>query len=431
MGQYIFRLPDLGEGIVEAEIAALHARVGENVKEDQPLVDMMTDKATVEIPSPVDGKILSVSGKEGEMVPVGSALVVFEVEGAGNAPEAGTEPAPATTKEPVTKAEAAPEPVAEKPVAEKPVAAPEVKPQAALSSKPVLSGATSDKPLASPAVRRHALEQNVDLSRVPGSGPAGRISHQDLEDFIAAGGRVAAQPARQKRTAVEELPVIGIRRKIAQQMELSKRSIPHYSYVEEVDVTEVEKLRQFLNANRTEDQVKLSILPFIMMATLKGMEKFPECNSHYDPDQSLVRRYAAVHLGIATQTPNGLMVPVVSHAEARDIWDMAAEMQRVTSAGREGKAKREELSGSTVTITSLGKIGGIVTTPVINHPEVCIIGVNKIVPRPMVINDTDIQIRQMMNLSSSFDHRVVDGYVAAELMQYIKGALEQPATLFM
>lgn len=404
MGQYNFKLPDLGEGIVEAEIAALHVKVGDRVAEDQPLIDMMTDKATVEIPSPVTGKILTISGNPGDMVRVGSDMVTFEVDGTGN--------------------DVAAEPTEAEPVAEIPTVAPVI-------TAPVVEKLlTNDKPLASPSVRRQALEEDIDLSRVPGSGPAGRISHRDLEDFIAAGGRIAA-PQKQKRTAIEEIPVIGIRRKIAERMELSKRSIPHYSYVEEVDVTEVEKLRHFLNENRTEDQPKLSILPLIMLATVKGMEKFPECNSHYDPDHSLIRRFSGVHLGIATQTPNGLMVPVVGHAEARDIWDMAAEMQRVTAAGRTGKAARDDLTGSTVTITSLGKIGGIVTTPVINYPEVCIIGVNKIVPRPMVIGDSNIQIRQMMNLSSSFDHRVVDGYVAAELIQYIKGLLEQPATLFM
>ncbi|MCK5425386.1 MAG: 2-oxo acid dehydrogenase subunit E2 [Emcibacter sp.] len=405
MGQYNYKLPDLGEGLVEAEIADIHVKVGDMVTEDQPLIDMMTDKATVEMPSPVDGKILSISGNSGDMITVGSVMVVIEIEGDGNS-EA--------------------EPVKSEPIAEP---AP-VKAEPVVKTAPVLTGTTSEKPLTSPAVRRRALEEGVDLTRVPGSGPAGRINHQDLEDFIAAGGR-AGQPEQKNRTAIEEIPVIGIRRKIAERMELSKRSIPHYSYVEEVDVTEVEKLRGFLNDNRTEDQPKLSILPFIMLATLKGMEKFPECNSHYDPEHSLVRRFSGVHLGIASQTPNGLMVPVVSHAESRDIWDMAAEMIRVSSAARAGKAKREELSGSTVTITSLGKIGGIVTTPVINYPEVCIIGVNKIVPRPMVMGGTDIKIRQMMNLSSSFDHRVVDGFVAAELIQYIKGVLEQPATLFM
>ncbi|HEC00354.1 MAG TPA: 2-oxo acid dehydrogenase subunit E2 [Sphingomonadales bacterium] len=407
MGQYNFKLPDLGEGIVESEVAALHVKVGDMVKEDQPLIDMMTDKATVEIPSPVDGKVVSISGNPGDMIAVGAVMVTFEIDGEGEAVEEKPEPEPEPEPEKMEPAVAALVQVAEP-----------------------TKTAPSDKPLASPAVRRRALEQDIDLSQVPGSGPAGRISHQDLDDFIAAGGRIS-MPVQQKRTAVEEIPVIGIRRKIAERMELSKRTIPHYSYVEEVDVTEVEKLRQFLNDNRREDQPKLSILPFIMMATLKGMERFPECNSHYVPEHSLVRRFSGVHLGIASQTPNGLMVPVVAHAEARDIWDMAAEMMRVSSAARAGKAARGELSGSTVTITSLGKIGGIVTTPVINYPEVCIIGVNKIVPRPMVLNGTDIQIRQMMNLSSSFDHRVVDGYVAAELIQYIKGLLEQPATLFM
>jgi len=421
MGQYFFKLPDLGEGIVEAEVAALHVKVGDMVTEDQPLIDMMTDKATVEIPSPVDGKILSISGQLGEMILVGTPMVVIEVEGAGNIESNIESDIESSEEEPVEKEE-------------KPVVESIVKSVSAPVEAPTSGGIVNDSPLTSPAVRLRALEAHIDLAKVPGSGAAGRISHQDLDDFIASGGRISghiSETGKEKRTAIEEIPVIGIRRKIAQRMELSKRNIPHYSYVEEVDVTEVEKLRVFLNTNRTEDQPKLSILPFIMMATLKGMEKFPECNSHYDTEHSLVRRFSGVHLGIASQTPNGLMVPVVSHAETRDIWDMAAEMMRVSSAARAGKAKREELSGSTVTITSLGKIGGIVTTPVINYPEVCIIGVNKIVPRPMVIDETDIQIRKMMNLSSSFDHRVVDGFVAAELIQFIKGALEQPATLFM
>jgi len=399
MGHYNFKLPDLGEGLVEAEIADIHVKVGDMVTEDQPLIDMMTDKATVEMPSPVDGKIISISGNPGEMILVGSTMVIIDVEGVGNESDEAVKVTPSI------------------PV---PVSVP----------AQALSGTVSDKPLTSPAVRRRALDESIDLTELPGSGPAGRISHQDLDDFIAAGGRIS-QSTKRKRTTIEEIPVIGIRRKIAEKMELSKRSIPHYSYVEEVDVTEVEKLRAFLNAGRTADQPKLSILPFIMMATVKGLEKFPECNAHYDSGHSLVRRFSGIHLGIASQTPNGLMVPVVRHGESRDIWDMAIEMMRVSSAARAGKAKREELSGSTVTITSLGKIGGIVTTPVINAPEVCIIGVNKIVRRPMVINETDIQIRQVMNLSSSFDHRVVDGYVAAEFIQYIKGALEQPATLFM
>lgn len=430
MGKYYFKLPDLGEGIVEAEVVAVHVKLGEMVTEDQPLIDMMTDKATVEIPSPVDGKILSISGNPGEMIAVGSDMVIFEVEGVGNADD---EPVKELAKVTQDAAELVEENVVVKkpePVKAKAAMRPLV--QAAVTTPDLqdLSGSANDKPLASPSVRRQALDENIDLAHVPGSGPAGRISHRDVDDFIAAGGRIS-RPAKQKRTNIEEIPVIGIRRKIAERMELSKRTIPHYSYVEEVDVTEIEKLRVFMNAGRTEGQPKLSILPFIMLATLKGMEKFPECNSHYVPENSLIRRFAAVHLGIASQTPNGLMVPVVRHAETRDIWEMAQEMIRVSSAARSGKAKREELSGSTVTITSLGKIGGIVTTPVINYPEVCIIGVNKIVRRPMVIDETDIQIRQMMNLSASFDHRVVDGYVAAELIQYIKAALEQPATLFI
>lgn len=405
MGEYHFKLPDLGEGIVEAEIAALHVKLGDTVHEDQPIIDMMTDKATVELPSPVDGKILSICGDAGDQVAVGSVLVTFEVEGEGNKPR--TSPEEPVKAEPVPKA----------PVIE---TAPAVQ-EASISS--------GGKAIASPSVRRKALEQNINLDLVPGSGPAGRISHEDLDAFIACGGRLAVQ-GKQKQTAVEEIPVIGLRRKIAERMQLSKSSIPHYSYVEEVDVSEVESLRTHMNIHRSVDQPKLTILPFIMMATVKAMAKFPQCNAHYDAENNLVRRFSALHLGIAAQTPNGLMVPVVAHAEVRDIWDMATEMARVSEAARTGKATREELSGSTVTITSLGKIGGIVTTPVINIPEVAIIGVNKIVERPMVLSGA-VQIRKMMNLSSSFDHRVVDGFDAAEMIQYIKGLLEHPATLFM
>jgi len=418
MGRYIFKLPDLGEGVVEAEIVDLHVNEGDEVGEDQPIADMMTDKATVELPSPVSGKILSISGTAGDVIAVGKPLFIFEVEGEGN--DTGAE-------EPAEEA-SSPEPQEETKPAVVEVVAQIPAPKA---ETPVVVAISSgnDRPLASPAVRKRALDADVDLSRVPGSGPAGRISHQDLDDFIASGGRLAVQ-GKQKQTAITEQPVIGLRRKIAERMAHSKRSIPHYSYIEEIDVTDLEKLRQHMNANREEHQPKLTFLPFLMQAMVKAMAKFPQCNAHFDQDANLVRQYAAVHIGIAAQTPNGLMVPVVSHSEARDVWDCADEVRRVSEAAKTGKATRDELSGSTITITSLGRLGGLATTPVINSPEVSIIGVNNIVERP-VVRDGQIVVRKMMNLSSSFDHRIVDGYDAAEMIQYIKGLLENPASIFV
>jgi 2-oxoisovalerate dehydrogenase E2 component (dihydrolipoyl transacylase) len=423
MGTYIFKLPDLGEGIVESEVVTLYVKVGDMVKEDQPIIDMMTDKATVELPSPASGKVTAIGGAEGEMVAVGGMLFTFEVEGEGTASAAPV----------AVKAEPVKETVKTQAVKEEPPKAgwPESKVKMpAMPKAAALSAASAgSKPKASPAIRRRAEENNIDLGTVSGSGPAGRITHQDLDDFIACGGRLSAG-AKVADTSTQEIPVKGIRRKIAEQMELSKRTIPHYSYIEEIDVTDIEALRNHMNASREEGQVKLSILPFILMAVTKAAKKFPQVNAHYDRENSTIIRFKATHLGVAAQTPNGLMVPVVAHAEMLDIWTLASEMMRVTGAARDGKAKREELSGSTITVTSLGKIGGIVTTPVINVPEVAIVGVCKIAERPMVVGG-QVVIRKMMNLSSSFDHRVVDGYEAAEMIQCVKAYLEHPATLFI
>ena len=417
MGTYIFKLPDLGEGIVESEIVTLYVKVGDTVTEDMPIIDMMTDKATVELPSPVAGKVVAIGGGEGEMVAVGGMLFTFEIEGTVQAEEKTDAPAEKTPKAEKAKAPTAPK-----------TAAPLKTAALAKTAAPLIQ-TPKGKVMASPAIRKRAEDHNIDLSMVPPSGAAGRITHQDLDDFIACGGRLSAG-AKIPDGSVMQIPVKGIRRKIAKQMELSKRTIPHYSYIEEIDVTEVEALRLHMNNERIEGQVKLSILPFILKAAIKAIEKFPQVNAHYDRENSMILRHNAVHMGVATQTPNGLMVPVISHAEMHDIWDLAAEMIRVTTAGREGTAKRGELSGSTITVTSLGRIGGIVTTPVINVPEVAIIGVCKIAERPMVIKG-NITIRKMMNLSSSFDHRVVDGYEAAQMIQCVKNYLEHPATLFI
>lgn len=421
MGRFVFKLPDLGEGTAEAEIVAWHAKVGDLVAEDAPLVDMLTDKATVEMTSPVAGKLVEVGGAPGEMAAVGGPIAVFEVEGAGNA--AGAASAPPAPAKPT--AAAPPEPVE----APAPAPPPPVRAETALAPT-AIARAEGDKPLASPAVRRRAEDLGIKLGHVPSSGPAGRITHDDLDRFVA-GGRTAAAPSTlAKRTAVEEVKVIGMRRAIARQMQESKRRIPHFAYVEEVDMTELEELRVHLNATKRADQPKLTMLPFLMRALVRVLPQYPQINARFDDEAGVVSRYAGVHIGVATQTSQGLIVPVVKHAESLDVWAAAAEVARVAEIARSGKGSKDDLSGSTITVTSLGPLGGIATTPVINHPEVAIIGPNKIVDRP-VVRHGQIAVRKMMNLSSSFDHRVVDGYDAAEFIQRVKAMLEHPATLFM
>ncbi|MGC9953230.1 MAG: dihydrolipoamide acetyltransferase family protein [Rhizomicrobium sp.] len=410
MSHYVFKLPDVGEGTTEAEIVAWHVKVGDTVKQEQDLVDVMTDKATVEMTSPVAGRIVALHGELGEKATVGAPLVELEVEGAGNAAGNGkTLSAPMAETKPIVK----PAPVARKkgPVPPRPV-------------EPV--AAASEKPLAAPAVRQRAQALGIELRSVPGSGPERRITHADLDAFITSG----ASSRNVARDGVEEVKVIGLRRKIAAKMQESKRRIPHYTYVDEVDMTELESLRAHLNATRRADQPKLNVLPFLMRALVRVLPDFPQINALFDDEAGVVRRHGAIHVGIATQTQNGLLVPVVRHAESRDLWDGATEIARVAAAARENKATKEELSGSTITITSLGALGGLVATPVINHPEVAIIGPNAIVERP-VVRDGRIEVRKMMNLSSSFDHRVIDGHDAAEFIQRVKALLEHPAMLFM
>ena len=411
MGKHVFKLPDVGEGIVEGEIVDWKVKVGDSVTEDQPLVDLMTDKATGAIPSPVSGKVISTTGKPGDMVAVGAELIVFEVEGKGKEaepePEAAPEPEPEPEPEPVGTPEPAPAP------ASAAVATPAGK-----------------RPLASPAVRRRAREAGVALSGIQGSGPGGRISHDDMDTFLQGGGRLAAVQRGQKRTGTTEVPIIGLRRKIAAKMAESKSRIPHFSYLEEIDITELESLRQHLNAKRSGDMPKLTYLPFLMQALVRTLQQHPECNALYEEERNTVVRHEAVHVGIATQTDDGLMVPVIRHSEARDVWDCAREMRRVSQAARDKTATSEELSGSTITITSLGAQGGLGATPIINHPEVAIIGVHKAEERA-VVRDGAIVVRRMMNLSGSFDHRIVDGYNGAQMMQTLKQMLEHPATIFM
>jgi 2-oxoisovalerate dehydrogenase E2 component (dihydrolipoyl transacylase) len=414
MSVHVIKMPDIGEGIAEVEVVAWHVKPGEQVHEDQALADVMTDKAAVEIPSPVNGTVIALGAKAGDIVAVGAELVRLEVDGG-----AGTEHPTAAAPAAAATAAAANGGNGSTP--------------ASASVTPSPSPPHDQKPLASPSVRRHARELGIELRTVSGSGPAGRIEHRDLELHAARQRAPAAartRPDRVERDDVEQIQVIGLRRRIAQKMQESKRQIPHFAYVEEVDVTELEKLRAFLNESRRDDQPKLTLLPFIMRAVVLAVADFPQINAHFDDAAGVISRHRAVHLGIATQTKSGLLVPVVRHAEARDLWESAAEVSRLAGAARDGKADRQELTGSTITITSLGPLGGIVTTPIINHPEVAIVGVNRIVERPVFIGGAVVP-RKLMNLSSSFDHRVVDGHDAAEFIQRVRRLLEVPAALFM
>ena len=435
MGEYLIKLPDVGEGVAEAELVEWNVKVGDLVREDAVLAAVMTDKATVEIPSPVDGEILWLGAEIGDTVAIGSPIVRLKVAGEGNvtadnqsAPVTEAKPPAATAsseKETPTKAEPA-----------KPVETSR-QPQRALaeSAQRVANigapRAEGEKPLASPAVRLRAREAGIDLRQVAGTGPAGRIRHEDIEAFLARGqqtSRPAAGLARNE--AVEEIKVIGLRRKIAEKMKLSKSRIPHITYVEEVDVTALEDLRAALNKEKRADRPKLTLLPFLMRAMVKAIAEQPQLNSLFDDEAGVIHQHGGIHIGIAAQTANGLVVPVVKHAEARDLWDCGAEVNRLAEAAKTGTATREDLSGSTITITSLGAMGGVVTTPVINHPEVAIIGVNKMMIRPMW-DGTQFVPRKMMNLSSSFDHRIIDGWDAAVFVQRIKALLETPALIFV
>jgi 2-oxoisovalerate dehydrogenase E2 component (dihydrolipoyl transacylase) len=387
----------------------------------------MTDKATVEIPAPCDGTVTTIIGEAGDILPVGVVCIEFEVDGDGNASASDEAPA---KEEVESKPEPTPEPVAAPEPAPQPEAAP------VSVAGPAVERAPGTKPLASPAVRQRARSAGVDLYHVAGSGPAGRITHADLDVHLSGGASRASSSmpvggsARVAKNGTEDIKVIGLRRKIADSMMASYSTIAHFSYFEEVDVTELEALRQHLNATRPEGAPKLTYLPFIMLALVKGLGQRPECNALYDDEAGVVTRHEGVHLGIATQTDRGLYVPVVKHVEAMDIWSAAAEMGRVTQATRDGKAGVDDLSGSTFTITSLGRMGGLGATPIINKPEVGILGVHNAKDRAVVI-DGRVEVRRIMNLSSSWDHRVVDGHDGASLVQLLKSMLEHPATIFM
>ena len=423
MTKFVFKLPDLGEGVVEAEIVEWHVKAGDVVKEDDNLCDVMTDKATVEIPAPKDGTVLAISGEPGDIISVGSELVALEVVGAaGDSDEAQKEE---------TKVEAkAPEPGSATPAAAPPAKAAPIQ-ERHPAPEPKREGVVAPvRALASPAVRRRAAEAGVDLIQVPGSGPRGRVTRDDFEGFLAGGGRVSAGRSSAKLTGTNEIKVIGLRRKIAEKMQTAKRHIPHFTYVEEMDVTELEALRKHLNDHRMPNQPKLTVLPFLMQALVKVLRDFPEVNATFDDEAGVITRYEGAHIGIATQTDNGLMVPVVRHAESLDIWESASEVVRLSQATRGNSAKMDELTGSSITITSLGALGGVVSTPVINHPEVAIIGINKMMEK-LVMENGNVTQRLVMNISTSCDHRVVDGFVAAQAMQSYKALLEHPATIFM
>jgi len=426
VSEYIFKLPDLGEGMVESEIGEWFINVGDQVTEEDVVGTMMTDKAAVELSSPITGKVIKLAGEPGDIVAVGAALIVFETDVGGPsgrkkvAPEvAPTEAAAPTTPAPTESAA----------------------PTGPNGQKRVMT---------SPAIRRRAREAGIDLGAVTGSGSGGRVLRKDFEQFI--GGKVAAEaaptaaattvggPSGPKGLATtvvakaapttKEIKVIGLRRIIAERMSIANREIPHFTYVEEIDITELDALRQHLNSKKADQSERLTPLPFLGLALIRAVREFPQCNATFDKERNIILQHGAVHLGIATQTPDGLKVPVVRHAEAMSVDELAREIRRVSEAARNNSIKKEELGGSTITITSLGKLGGVVSTPVINMPEVSIIGVNRAIEKPVVLNG-QVTVRTMMNLSSSFDHRFVDGYDAAAMIQRVKEMLEHPATIFL
>lgn len=438
MGIYTINLPDVGEGIAEAELTEWSVKVGDDVAEDDVLGVVMTDKAAVEVPSTVAGKVVWLCGEPGDVLAIGSKFIQIEVEGDGNDKAAPAEKAaPADTGEQPSEGTGSDEAPAETPVESKPAAAaaPAKKQTAttgASSRQPVPHRplASGEKPLASPAVRRRAQDAGIDLRLVGGSGPAGRILHEDLDAYVEHGPLTARQSGRMPATGTRDVKVVGMRRRIAEKMALAKSRIPHITIVEEIDMSALEDLRGQLNTLHGASRGKLTVLPFIMRAIVHGIQAQPEMNAHYDDEGGVIHQYDAVHIGIAAQTPAGLTVPVARHVEARSLWESASEVARLAEAAREGKASREELSGSTITITSLGPLGAIATTPIINHPEVAIVGINKMAVRPMWDGQA-FQPRKMMNISCSFDHRVIDGWDAAVFVQKLKSLLETPALMFV
>ncbi|MBN8960801.1 MAG: 2-oxo acid dehydrogenase subunit E2 [Rhizobiales bacterium] len=431
MGERAIKLPDIGEGVAEAELVEWHVKPGDIVREDTLLAAVMTDKATVEIPSPVEGEVIWLGAKIGDVMAIGSELVRLRVA------DDAAKPASNTTD--TASADSAPNPPA--PQTEQPrrlIAEPNHPAPASSAIDPTLPqqhparrpAHRDEKPTASPAVRLRAREASVDLRQIPATGPAGRITHGDLDAFVARAPDAAPSRDLRARTAINDVKLVGLRRRIAEKMAVAHAHIPHITYVEEIDVTGLEDLRATLNRDKREEQPRLTLLPFLMRAIVRAVADQPQLNALYDDAAGILHQYAGVHIGIAVQTTAGLMVPVVRHAETLDLWASAAEAVRVADAARTGTAVREALSGSTISVTSLGAMGGVTSTPIINHPEVAIVGVNKIMVRP-VWNGSAFIPRKMMNLSSSFDHRVVDGWDAATFVQRIKTLLETPALIFM
>jgi 2-oxoisovalerate dehydrogenase E2 component (dihydrolipoyl transacylase) len=420
MSEHVFKLPDLGEGMVESEIGEWFIKVGDNVAEEDVIGSMMTDKAAVELSSPVSGTVTKLAGEPGDMVAVGAALVVFETEGDAGGSVEGAAGGPSGSKTDVAAAAA---------------------PKDAAPAKAAPIGRT--RVMTSPAIRRRAKEAGIDLTQIPGTGPGGRVTRKDYDAFLAGGSSIAAKAAPTGPNEIEakaspteptppdnEIKVIGLRRIIAERMSTATREIPHFTYVEEIDITEVEALRNHLNSKSADKSQRLTPLPFLGLALMRALREFPQCNATYDKERNVIVQHGAIHLGIATQTPDGLKVPVVRDAHRLSVNELASEIRRVSEAARNNSITKSELSGSTITITSLGKLGGIVSTPVINMPEVGIIGVNRAIEKPVVMNG-QVAVRTMMNLSSSFDHRFVDGYDAAAMIQRIREMLEHPATIFL
>ena len=436
MADQVIRLPDVGEGIAEAELVEWHVKVGDLVRADMTLAAVMTDKATVEIPSPVDGKVIWLGAEIGDRVAVGSDLVRLKIPGEGDVASTAQPQLRSTAAETVKPAPAAkPRAADSEDRGATPVRSPTpaLRPARPVERRPaprIVARTGAVRPVASPAVRLRAREAGIDLRQVPGTGPAGRITHEDLDAFAVRDPRRGRSQALQPKSAVEDVKIIGLRRRIAEQMAVAHARIPHITYVEEVDVTALEEVRETLNRRKRKDQPRLTLLPFLIRAMVSAVAKQPRLNALFDDEAGVIHQHGGVHIGVATQTSAGLMVPVVRHVESLDLWDCAAEVARLAEAARTGTATREELSGSTITITSLGAMGGVVSTPIINHPEVAIVGVNKIMMRP-IWNGSGFIPRKMMNLSSSFDHRVIDGWDAATFVQHIKTLLETPALIFV
>ncbi|MCI5097886.1 MAG: 2-oxo acid dehydrogenase subunit E2 [Rhodobacteraceae bacterium] len=427
MAEHTFKLPDIGEGIAEAELASWLVKVGDIIREDDVICEVATDKATVEIPAAVSGKVMWLGAEPGEIMAIGSDLIRIDSDENAAIPETVEKPADPT---PRADTDPAPAPGAQ-PAATKPEVTAKVPPKTVYrDGPPILARGATGRPMAAPSVRGRARDLGIDLRQVRGSGPVGRILHEDLEAFFAHGLEILHQTGSRSRTATEEIRITGVRRKISERMALSKSRIPHFSIIEEVDVEALEELRTKLNARFGDSRGRLTVLPFLLRTLSEAVMDHPEINAHYDDEAGLITCHQAMHCGIATQTDSGLMVPVLRHAEAQNLWEIAGGIKRLSDAARNRRALPEELTGSTLTVTSLGPLGAIATTPIINHPEVAIVGVNKIAVRPQW-NGTKFVPRRIMNLSCSFDHRVVDGWVAAEFVQKLKTLLETPAMMFM